>query len=282
MKGGVDAHVHLWDPARLRYPWLDDLDDLNGPARPSDLPRTAEVDRCIFIQADCAPEQGLEEAQWVAGLDWPARAGIVAFVPVDRGFAAREDLARMREVPGVVGVRRLLQNEPTALLESEDLRNGLQMVGDAGLSFDLCVRWEQLSLAAHALEAVSGLTVVLDHVGKPPIRAGLDSDSGRSWLAGLRAFFRIDGSVVKLSGLSPESDPHRPLAAQVAPFLRAAADLAGPDRLLIGSDWPVSYRSSGDDDYAAWFAMVRDALGLAPSEWDAVAQRTAERVYSLD
>jgi L-fuconolactonase len=24
----IDAHVHVWDPGRLRYPWLDGLPEL--------------------------------------------------------------------------------------------------------------------------------------------------------------------------------------------------------------------------------------------------------------
>ena len=37
MTAVIDSHLHLWDPATLRYPWLADEDQLGRPFLLSDL-----------------------------------------------------------------------------------------------------------------------------------------------------------------------------------------------------------------------------------------------------
>lgn len=262
----------------LHYGWLSG--ELDHPHLPADIPSAPDVEAAVFVQADCAPEQGFEEARWVASLDWPRLAGIVASVPLDRGEAVTEDLDRLRTVRGVVGVRQVLQDQPDACLEQQALIDGLVSVAAAGLPFDLCIRWPQLPAAAAMVRRVPGLTVVLDHLGKPPVAPGIDSAEGAAWLAGLRILLELDDVVVKLSGLGAETSPSRPSAPQQVPFIRAASQLAGPHRLLLGSDWPVSFPASTDSDYADWFEVVRAASGFTDHEWATVAHGTAERVYA--
>jgi L-fuconolactonase len=47
----VDSRVHLWDPARLRYPWLDGLLPLNRAFLPDDFSAaSANLKLSKFIQ----------------------------------------------------------------------------------------------------------------------------------------------------------------------------------------------------------------------------------------
>ena len=32
----IDSHVHLWDTAKLNYPWLADIPAIDGPHLPAD------------------------------------------------------------------------------------------------------------------------------------------------------------------------------------------------------------------------------------------------------
>ena len=232
------------------------------------------------MQADCALEPGFEEARWVAALDWPRLAGIVASAPLDRGEAVTEELDRLRTVRGVVGVRQVLQDQPDARLEQQALIAELVSVAAAGLPFVLCIRWPQLPAAAAMVRRVPGLTVDLVHVGKPPVARGIDSADGAAWLANLQALLELDDVVVKLSGRTAETSPSGPSAPQQAPFIRAASHLAGPHRLLLGSDRPVSFTASTGSGFAGWLEVVRDASGFADCQWSTVAHRTAEWVYA--
>ena len=67
----VDTHLHLWDPQRLRYPWLDDIPLLNKPYLLDDFKRASgsvQVGKMVFLQCECDFSQFIDEAAWVTGL----------------------------------------------------------------------------------------------------------------------------------------------------------------------------------------------------------------------
>ena len=61
----VDAHVHLWDPGRLRYSWLDgtELDRLIDAS--TMRAASGRVTDFVVVQADCADTHGLDEVGWL-------------------------------------------------------------------------------------------------------------------------------------------------------------------------------------------------------------------------
>jgi L-fuconolactonase len=79
-----------------------------------------------------------------------------------------------------------------------------------------------------------------------------------------------------VSGLVAEADWANWTVADLRPFVRAAVELFGTDRLMFGSDWPVC-------EVAATYAEVKDAvveiLGGVPADLFA---GTAIRTYRLD
>src|SRR5262249_23498513 len=113
----VDTHLHLWDPKKLRYPWLDDIPLLNKPYLPDDFKRACspvQVGKMVFVQCDCIPSQFMDEANWITELaKQDSRIeGIVAWAPLENGDAARADLERLAANPLVKGIRRITQSEP--------------------------------------------------------------------------------------------------------------------------------------------------------------------------
>ena len=77
---------------------------------------------------------------------------------------------------------------------------------------------------------------MLDHLGKPDIRAG----GFDALAAGSRSDRRAARtSSAKLSGLVTEADWQRWTIDDLHRYVNAALDSFGPDRLMIGSDWPV-------------------------------------------
>src|SRR5438067_470672 len=112
----IDSHVHFWDPAHLRYDWLVGVPAIRRVFLPEQLPRHGpgwQLEGLVFVQADCAAEQGQAEVDWVAGLaaQDPVIRGIVAFAPLELGEGARPQLEWLGGQPLVKGVRRLIQAE---------------------------------------------------------------------------------------------------------------------------------------------------------------------------
>ncbi|MGN6126346.1 MAG: amidohydrolase family protein, partial [Humibacter sp.] len=146
-------------------------------------------------------------------------------------------------------------------------------VAEAGLSFDACVRPRQLSQVTVLADAVPDLTIVLDHLGKPDV---VDASGVAPWAASLRELARRANVYCKLSGMPAQARGDWTYA-QMRPLLDIALDAVGPDRLLFGSDWPVS------SEYGRWFGTVRSWLTdtVDAHHLDAVLAGNAERIYRL-
>lgn len=276
----VDSHLHVWDPRRFEYPWLVGDEHLNRPFTPADLD-LADINAVIVVQADTRDEDALEEVRWVESLAASGAlpvAGMVAFAPIDEPRLRDRALDDLSGSPSVVGVRRLLQDEDEAFLRSPELLAGLLAVRERELTFDACVRWQQIPALSGVLERTPGLRVVLDHLGKPPVRAGLDSESGRAWLQSVKRLAALEQVAVKLSGLPAES-PDADLASVAPPFVTAAIEAFGTDRCMVGSDWPVSTGGRAPITSRGWFDLV--TAGLSAADRAEVLGGTARRWYRL-
>jgi L-fuconolactonase len=85
-------------------------------------------------------------------------------------------------------------------------------------------------------ERVPNLRMVIDHLAKPPIRSG---EMGE-WRGQMKQAAASPQVYAKVSGLNTAADwtswSHRDLI----PYVDAAVELFGPERLMFGSDWPVA------------------------------------------
>lgn len=278
----VDGHLHLWDPEVLTYEWLegsllrsfgpDELDIALQDAPDADA-------SFVFVQAECAPGESIAEVDWVASLAprVPVR-GIVARAPLEDLAATDALLAAYAERPLVVGVRRLLQSEPEGFSAAPRFRSAARAIAAAGLTFDAGVRWTQLPAVVELADAVPELTIVLDHLGKPEVGSASAPNpaDGTPWAESLRDLAERPNVWCKVSGLPAEAEGEW-TDAQVRPFLDVALDAFGPDRLLFGSDWPVS------GPYGRWLDTVSSWLAdrVGEQRQKAVLAENAERVYRL-
>ncbi|MDR7276228.1 amidohydrolase family protein [Catenuloplanes atrovinosus] len=271
----VDAHVHFWNPETLRYPWLAGT-ALDRAYRPADLAaELGELPGLVMVQADCAPGQARAEVEWVraAAEAYPRILGMVAYAPLEIGPGADGLIDEYATDPFVVGVRRNIQDEGPGFAATGHFRYGVRALGEAGLTFDACVRHHQLGELLTLARACPGTTIVLDHLGKPPVATGEGRRAWRDALAGLAGLPHVR---CKLSGLVTEAAYDTWTPDQVRPYLETALELFGPGRCLFGSDWPVLTLAS---DYRQWYGMVR-AL-IPPVDRDAVLSGNAREIYGL-
>ncbi|GLI27769.1 amidohydrolase [Agromyces rhizosphaerae] len=272
----IDAHVHVWDPALHRYEWLDGL-EIHRPMLPAAVDRAdGATTGMVFVQAGADRADALAEARWVAAADWPELVAIVADADLltDAGELA-EHLDALAALPKVVGVRDNLQNEPVETFPARAA--GLVALGDRGLTFDACIRHTQLPALIDLVAQAPDVTVVLDHLGKPPIDAGIDSPEGRAWSAGIGELASRPGTFAKLSGLTAESADADAFARNADAFIARVLEAFGPERTMLGSDWPVSATFGVGGPFADWVARVRALVGEA--DWPEVASGSARRAY---
>lgn len=277
----IDTHLHLWDPGRLRYPWLAEVPGLNRSHLIDDYRRACgavDVAKMVFVQCDCDPAQALDEVNWVTDVargDHRLR-GIVAQAPLERGETAGAHLAQLAKNPLVKGVRRLIQSEvDDAFCLRPDFVRGVQLLPRHGFSFDLCILHRHLAATITLVRQCPQVTFILDHIGKPDIKSGrLDP-----WRAELRELSQLENVWCKVSGLVTEADLARWSPADLQPYLDHVFACFGFDRVMFGGDWPVSTLAS---EYPRWVEVLDDALrGATPDELQRFYVRNAERVYRL-
>ncbi len=273
----VDGHVHFWDPWARDHAWLAAHAPLRRRFGPEDLDAGHhELLGAVFVQADCREEEALDEIRWVGELarHHPTVRGIVAYAPVHHGRGVERHLAAVAAQPLVVGVRRLLGGQPSGAITDPKFVCGVRLLPEWGLTFDLCATHDQLPPVAALVRACPATSFVLDHLGKPPVASGR-LDPWREDIARIASFPNV---VCKLSGLSTEAAPDW-TAADVRPYLEHALEVFGPQRCMIGSDWPVATLRTTVE---RWFDVVLDVLAeLSPENRRSVLSETAVATYGL-
>jgi len=279
----IDAHHHVWDLSVHDQPFLDQpgLAPLRRNFLLADLEPQAAAQggtATVVVQTITEPVETPELLTLAAtsGLV----AGVVGWVDLEAPDVA-DAIAALRQLPGgdrLVGIRHpvLTEPDPDWLARPAVLR-GLAAVAAAGLVYDVVAAGAQLRAAVAAATATPQLTFVLDHLGNPEIGAGVDE----SWASVFGAFAALPNTVGKFSGVLGELPPGRADLADA--LLRPHCEIAlagfGPDRLMFGSDWPVSTMHVGYDGVCT--AARSLTAGLSPDERSAIFHGTAQRTYRL-
>jgi L-fuconolactonase len=272
----IDAHVHVWDLAVRDQPWIPDGSPIRRTCTLADLHAVVgetPVERVVLVQV--INDAGETADFLAAAADDDLVAGVVGWADLaDPAFPAV--LARLAAAGPLVGIRHqaLAEADPAGWLTSPAVGRGLAELERAGLPFDLMLRPEHLGAAIAVARSHPSLTFVLDHLGKPPIAAG----RLEPWASAVRELAAEPNVSCKLSGVHTIAAPGW-RTADLAPFLDAALEAFGPDRLLFGSDWPVSAQA------APYRQVVETAEGayraLSAAERAAVLGHNARRVYGL-
>lgn len=273
----LDAHQHVWRYSAATHPWIgDSMSVLRRDYLPQDLRPlldAAGFDGSIAVQAAL----DVAETRWLLALadENPWIRGVVGWVDLTRPDCARE-LEVLARHPKLKGIRHVAQDEPDPrFLLRKDFARGIAELRRFGLAYDLLVYPRQLPAAIELVDRFPAQPFVLDHLGKPEIR-----DRGREPWAGLvRELARRENVCCKLSGLVTEADWRRWSPTDLAFYLDVALESFGPERLMIGSDWPVCLLAG---DYAAVMGVVLARVAsLASAEREAILGGTAARFYRI-
>lgn len=279
----IDAHQHVWNLASARYDWIGpevaflDRDFELDEALP--LMARAGVDATILVQAaDNAEDTG----NMLSVADrHPEVVGIVAWVPLDDPDAAAPMLELLRLDPRIVGIRNLIHDRPDPdwILRPE-VDAGLGVLEAAGVPFDYVTSGAAALVHVPVIsERHPQLRIVIDHLGKPPI--GVGDDARRQWAGALAEAARNPLVSAKVSGLYRAHGAMYDWTPELLrPFVDDALELFGAERLMWGSDWPVSELGGGYD--RVWDGLAASFGGLEPRERAAVLGGTAADFYRID
>ncbi len=261
----IDAHVHLCNIDTLKYSWTAGAPQLGRNVVPDDLFETAgpvAIEKFVFVEVSVDAPLHLEEAAWVQGLSHatPQLGGIVAHAPLEKGEAVEPDLVALKKNPLLRGVRRLLQGEADArFCLKPAFVAGVKLLAKHDLSFDICIFHHQLAGAIALVKQCPDVRFVLDHIGKPGIKAGLT----QPWWREMKALSKLPNVWCKISGVITEADHKTWTPGQVKPYVAHAIDCFGFDRAMFGSDWHVQELAG---TYPGWVEIVDDVVRTASAD----------------
>lgn len=260
----IDTHTHFYDPTRPEgVPWPPkDSKLLYRKVMPADWRALAEphgIKETVIVEAS----QRVEDNQWILDLAAQEKC-IVGFVgnldPTTPEFAA--NLKRFAANPIFRGIRwradlvRIDTNKEAAL-------SGAKLLAERGLELDLNGGPDLLPHAAKLASDAPDLRIVINHLGGSGDPKALRPE----WKESIREIAKQKNVWMKVSALVEQVKCEEGQAPRdvgyYLPILDHLWECFGPDRLVYGSNWPVSDRGA---PYEVVFGLVRDYFSSKGTE----------------
>ena len=266
----VDCHVHLWDTNRPDGIYWIKKDDvvLYRSFLPKDFEPIAKengVGSVVIVQAG----QHLPDNQW--NLDMTAHnknfyRGIVGNLSTVIGTDGFKRLfEKLCKDSRYVGYR-LSGREKGGL--SDAFYRDLEQTAKIGKTVDFLIGGYSLKDVEVIAKRVPDLKIILDHFGNVVLDGKpLDPE----WVKDFRAAAKLPNVYCKVSALygRVKEQPAPKDIGFYKPVLDLAFEAFGEDRLVFGSDWPVT-RTSGD------YASV---LKLTKAYFDTKGERVTRKLF---
>jgi L-fuconolactonase len=277
MLGIIDSHQHFWKVGLFDYPWMSpDLDVLYQDHLPPALEpvlRESGVSQTVLVQAS----NSLEETRWLLDLAdrFPFIAGVVGWVDLTSSNIAGQ-LDEFVAHPKFKGVRHLVESEPSDdWLVQPEVLDGFRVLASYGIPYDMLVHTRHLKHVVTVAKVCPELSIVVDHLAKPPIEAGEIDE----WSREIGRVAENRNVSCKISGLVTEADVRNWTSDDLRPYVYRAVEHFGAGRLIFGSDHPVCLLA------ASYKQVLDSALVLLSQLGDAsienIFRRNAINFYKL-
>ena len=237
----IDTHLHLSDPSRISYPWINSAPALNRPFTIDDYREACgdvEVEAMVFMEVDPNVDDRQEEIDFVCEVaaTEPRLKGMIAQAPLEQGAAIRPELENLANNPLIKGVRRLLQDEDVDFCLGTSFIEGVRQLPDFGIPFDICIYHRHLANVVKMVQQCPDVQFILDHIGKPGIKDGLLEP----WKSDLKDLAALPNVMCKISGMTTEADMENWTRDDLRPYFDHVIECFGFDRVVYGGDWFVA------------------------------------------
>lgn len=234
----IDSHQHFWRFNTRDYGWMgDNMSNIKRDFLPAELAQTLHsegFDGSIAVQA----RQSLIETNWLLDLATknPIIKGVVGWVDL-QSESAKHEIAAFAAHPRAVGVRHVIHDEKDDdfMLRPEFVQ-GVKLLEQYSLSYDILIFAKHLPNTLKFVGQFSEKQIfVVDHIAKPNIKGQMLEQ----WAENIKLLAQHNNVYCKVSGMVTEADWDNWQYEDFVPYLDVIFDTFGPERILIGSDWPV-------------------------------------------
>ena len=237
----IDTHTHFYEPSRPEgVPWPNPNDEVLYrtvlPHHYKALSVPEGVTGTVVVEAS----KWVEDNQWILDLaaDEPFIVGFVGHIePDDANFA--RDLERFAANPLFRGIR--LGSGHLQAIGDKTVLGNIERLAEKGLTLDLLIGPGQLSAIPALVEHTPAMRIVINHIAGVRVD---DNPPDAAWVDAINEVARYPNIYCKVSGLVEHTGqiPAPSDAGYYAPTIDVLWDAFGEDRLIYGSNWPVSER----------------------------------------
>jgi L-fuconolactonase len=243
----VDTHVHLWDLSKLHLPWL--TLPKGKPLARSYLLKDydaatagANVVKTVYMEVACDPKQHTVEAEYVINLCRQPGSRMAGAVIGGSLQSERfgDYIKEYAQNPYVKGVRMVLHDpdRPKGMCLERQFVENVQLLGQLGLSFDLCLRTAELIDGVRLVDKCPQTRFIVDHCANWDVQS-TDAKLRSDWEHALRQAAAHPNVWCKISGIVATARPGAWKPADLAPTINFCLDTFGERRVFFGGDWPV-------------------------------------------
>jgi len=255
----IDAHQHFWELSRGDYNWLTpDYDVLYKDFKPNELVEELnkhDIDKTILVQA----ADSIEETYYMFDLmkENDFISGVVGWLDFESDDF-KEQLNRMMEVEGFVGVRPMIQDieDDEWVLRKKVIKN-IKVLHELEIPLDILIYPKHLSVIKKLLTIIPDLKCVIDHLAKPQIK----DRQFDSWSEKMDIIAGYPNVYCKISGVITEADHTSWTVEECQRYIKHCVEIFGENRIMFGSDWPVCLQAgSYSDVYETANSVIENML----------------------
>lgn len=233
----IDAHQHFWQYNPQRDRWInEEMSMLKHDFLPENLLpvlQQHQFDGCVAVQADSSEKETtflLELAEDNAFIK-----GVVGWLDLcNENIDVR--LNHFSKYKKLKGLRHIVQAEPDGFMLQKEFQHGISALEKHDFTYDILIFPNQLEEAIELVSKFSKQKFILNHCAKPYIK----DNKITIWKKNLEKLARFKNVACKVSGLTTEANWNSWNQKEIQPYLDVVFKAFENDRLLFGSDWPVS------------------------------------------
>jgi predicted TIM-barrel fold metal-dependent hydrolase len=292
----IDCHQHLWDRTKFKLAWIQPGTILDRSYLMKDYLEAIAgtgIRHSVYMEVDVDPAQQQSEADHLIEICQskaaPTIAAVVSGRPAAASFAPHA--TQFKGSPYIKGIRQVLHGSstPAGYCLGESFVRGIKLLGELGLSFDLCLRPADLGDGVKLAELCPDTQFILDHCGNadpkaffkagdPRLKDAKPAHAADPWRRDIERLAARKNVVCKISGIVARVSKEWS-AGDLAPIVNHCLDSFGPERAVFGSDWPVCL---GGAPLREWVVALRTIVASRPAEEQRkLLSENAHRLYKL-
>lgn len=287
----VDTHVHLFDLTHKNLIWswlapgaeegrLGNIDGIKSLRYEAENlvaeSRFACVDKFVHIQAAIGSKDPVLETDWLTHMFYRSHLPSAIVGHVDLTLeSAREVIDQHLQYANFRGVRDFAVEGALASGGiNKELNSALSYLAENNLVLDLDCQWSNMNLAAELARKHPLLKIVIEHIGIP---ISTSDDYFVNWKMGMQALANEPNIFCKISGVGM-LDP-KFTESSIRPWIEHCISIFGPERCMIGSNWPLDRLFSS---YDTVFNIYREIIAqYSAEEQIAISSATANIFYRI-